>query len=346
MTAPATDLDLLLVAISAIPTPWKKWPGGYPDRLDLALVDAVMSIRFRYGRERRDGTWTGARGAVLRYQRHSEHVAPSERMRHLTWLIGLVREFRAADWRRGLNTEFQDALRWVLQQLTGTLQQHTELGRCMRRADMLNDALPAPDIFSDLHPGRARGRPHPSDESHTVTLEQNPLVREKPPTSEYHHRSARYASEISRPVSQVRSERMRHLATQDPVALETVLNRQKVHAGKTKALAIVEAAENFRSAGITVPEHINPHDDDHRKLYCDVTGLGPVTWEYLTMLLSHDGVKADSWITEFVGRAIGRRVSAEDAGRLVKEAAQKLGVDEKTLDHAIWSHASTTGLKI
>ena len=50
MTAPPTDLDLLLVAIAAIPTPWKKWPGGYPDRLDLALVDAVMSIRFHTAR--------------------------------------------------------------------------------------------------------------------------------------------------------------------------------------------------------------------------------------------------------------------------------------------------------
>ena len=216
-TPPPTDLDMLLVAIAAIPTPWKKWPGGYPDRLDLALVDAVMSIRFRYGRERRDGTWTGARGAVLRYEKYSEHVA--------------------------------------------------------------------------------------------------------------------------------RSEKMHYLATQDPVALEKVLNRQKVHGGKSKALAIVEAAENFRSTGITEPGHLKPDDDDHRKLYTGVTGLGPVTWEYLTMLLSHDGVKADSWITEFVGRAIGRRVLSEGAGGLVKEAAQKLGVDETTVDHAIWSYASTTGLK-
>ncbi|WP_035739582.1 hypothetical protein [Arthrobacter sp. TB 26] len=82
MSEPATDLGLLLVAIAAIPTPWKKWPGGY-DRMDLALVDAVMSIRFRYGKERNDGSWTGARGAVLRYEKHSEHITNSERMRSL-----------------------------------------------------------------------------------------------------------------------------------------------------------------------------------------------------------------------------------------------------------------------
>lgn len=216
MTAPASDLDRLLVAIAAIPTPWKKWPGGY-DRMDLALVDAVMSIRFRYGRERQDGSWTGARGAVLRYEEYSEHV----------------------------------------------------------------DA----------------------------------------------------------------TERMRHLADQHPAALEKVLNRQKVHAGKTKAFAIVEAANRFAAIGVTEPAHLRPDDAEHKERYTGVSGLGPVTWEYLTMLLSHDGVKADTWITEFVGRAIQRRVLSEFAGALVKEAAQKLGVGQKELDHAIWSYASTTGLK-
>lgn len=63
------------------------------------------------------------------------------------------------------------------------------------------------------------------------------------------------------------------------------------------------------------------------------------------MLLNHDGVKADTWITEFVGRAIGERVPSQRASGLVKEAAQKLDVDEKKLDHAIWSYASTTRLK-
>lgn len=216
MTASASDLDLLLGAIAAIPKPWKEWPGGY-QRMDSALVDAVMSIRFRYGRPRTDGTWTGARGAVLRYEKHSA-------------------------------------------------------------------CIPA-------------------------------------------------------------SERMRSLAEQDPVALEKILNRQKVHAGKTKAFAIVEVAKRFAAIGVTEPAHLKPNDPDHRTQYTGVSGLGHVTWEYFTMLLSHDGVKADTWITEFVGRAVGRRVRSEFAHARVKEAAKKLGVDEKELDHAIWSYASTTGLK-
>lgn len=215
MTARASDLDLLLVAIAAIPMPWKEWPGGY-ERMDLALVDAVMSIRFRYGRER-NGSWTGARGAVLRYEKHSEHITASKRMRHL--------------------------------------------------------------------------------------------------------------------------------ADQDPVSLEKILNRQKVHAGKTKAFAIVEAANRFAAIGVTERAHLRPEDAEHREQYTGVSGLGPVTWEYFTMLLGHDGVKADTWITEFVGRAVQRGVPSDDAGALVKEAAHKLGVDQKKLDHAIWSYASSTRLK-
>ena len=215
MSAVPADLDLLLVAIAAMPTPWKEWPGGYK-RMDSALVDAVMSIRFRYGRER-NGSWTGARGAVLRYEKHSEHVS-------------------------------------------------------------------AP-------------------------------------------------------------ERMHYLASQDPVALEKVLNHQKVHAGKTKAFAIVEAAQRFAAIGVTEPAHLRPDDADHRTQYTGVSGLGPVTWEYFTMLLSHDGVKADTWINEFTGRAVRRRVSSEYAGTLVKDAALKLGVSQTRLDHAIWSFASTTKLK-
>jgi hypothetical protein len=176
-----------------------------------------MSIRFRYGRPRNDGSWTGARGAVLRYEKHTENVSPSERMQHL--------------------------------------------------------------------------------------------------------------------------------AGQDPVALEKILNRQKVHAGKTKAFAIVEAAKRFAAIGVTEPAHLMPDDADHRTQYTGVSGLGPVTWEYFTMLLSHDGVKADTWITEFVGRAVGKHVHSEFAGALVKEAAKRLDKASKELDHAIWSYASTTGLK-
>ncbi|WP_302646256.1 hypothetical protein [Arthrobacter sp. 24S4-2] len=38
-------------------------------------------------------------------------------------------------------------------------------------------------------------------------------------------------------------------------------------------------------------------------------------------------------------------MSSAFAGAMVKEAAEKLGEEQKELDHAIWSFASTTRLK-
>lgn len=186
--------------------------------MDLALVDAVMSIRFRYGKERKDGSWTGARGAVLRYEKYAAETG--------------------------------------VQGIAG-------------------------------------------------------------------------------------------LAAQDPVALEKVLNRQTVHAGKTKAYAIVEVAKRFTDPGIGIakPTDLEPNNPNHRNLYTGVKGLGPVTWEYFTMLLGHPGVKSDTWIGRFVAEAIGREVSAERAGELVKAAAKELGVDETALDYATWSYTRTAQSK-
>ncbi|WP_298746339.1 hypothetical protein [uncultured Serinicoccus sp.] len=47
-----------------LPRPWTEWPGGWPDEVEAALLDAVLSIRARYGRED-----TGVRGAIERYRR-------------------------------------------------------------------------------------------------------------------------------------------------------------------------------------------------------------------------------------------------------------------------------------
>lgn len=46
-----------------LPQPWTQWPGGYPHEVEAALLDAVLSIRARYG-----SASTGVRGAVARYR--------------------------------------------------------------------------------------------------------------------------------------------------------------------------------------------------------------------------------------------------------------------------------------
>jgi hypothetical protein len=58
------DLRSLLDGIdSRLPKPFPEWPGGYPDQIEAALIDAVLSIRARYGKAN-----TGVRAAVSRYK--------------------------------------------------------------------------------------------------------------------------------------------------------------------------------------------------------------------------------------------------------------------------------------
>lgn len=58
------DLKGLLAGIdSRLPKPFPEWPGGYPDQVEAALIDAVLSIRARYGKAD-----TGVRAAVSRYK--------------------------------------------------------------------------------------------------------------------------------------------------------------------------------------------------------------------------------------------------------------------------------------
>lgn len=59
-----TDVDVLHRAIEEkLPQPWTEWPGGYPDAIEIALLDAVLSIRASYGKGH-----NGVRGATKRYR--------------------------------------------------------------------------------------------------------------------------------------------------------------------------------------------------------------------------------------------------------------------------------------
>ncbi|QFG69243.1 hypothetical protein [Ornithinimicrobium pratense] len=56
------EVDKVVAAVEHIPKPWNKFPGGYPDQIEAALIDAVFSIRSKYGSET-----TGVRAVVRRY---------------------------------------------------------------------------------------------------------------------------------------------------------------------------------------------------------------------------------------------------------------------------------------
>lgn len=58
------DVDRVVsYARTVLPDNWTAWPGGWPDEVEAALLDAVLSIRARYG-----GPETGVRGAVARWR--------------------------------------------------------------------------------------------------------------------------------------------------------------------------------------------------------------------------------------------------------------------------------------
>ncbi|WP_458116560.1 hypothetical protein [Arthrobacter sp. D2-10] len=119
--------------------------------------------------------------------------------------------------------------------------------------------------------------------------------------------------------------------------LQIVLNNQRI-SGRTKASAIAEAAHNLVHVGVRHADQLDPKDSIHKRAYTSVHGLGHVTWEYFGMLLGKPGVKADTWIQRFVGRALGRKTGAEETRRVVIAASEKLKVNPIELDHAIWAY--------
>ncbi len=104
------------------------------------------------------------------------------------------------------------------------------------------------------------------------------------------------------------------LAGLAPEDLAQVLETRQRTGGVLKAEAIVAAAQRLTGVGVTRAADLAP-TSQQRAAYSSVRGLGPVTWAYLLMLVGQPGVE-----------------------RLVREAADRLGVPSSQLDHAIWRY--------
>lgn len=117
------------------------------------------------------------------------------------------------------------------------------------------------------------------------------------------------------------------------------LDNHQTTGGVSKAAAIVQAAHRLADAGVLMAGDLDPSSAEHRRAWCGTRGLGPVTWNYLTMLLGHADVKADIWVVRYVGAALGRSVTADEARELVSGVAQQLHRSPTHLDHAIWLFA-------
>lgn len=131
------------------------------------------------------------------------------------------------------------------------------------------------------------------------------------------------------------AELARH--AEKPASLAAILdNRQQLSGGLTKAAGAALAARALLDAGVRRADDVTGAATE-RRAWGSVKGLSEVTWSYVLMLLGTPGVKADVMVRRFVGEAIGRQPSAEEAKDLVVVAATELDVNATDLDHAIWS---------
>lgn len=113
------------------------------------------------------------------------------------------------------------------------------------------------------------------------------------------------------------------------------LKAEAVHQAATalRGLGVVSADE-FRAAERTaLAEHA-------RDAWRTVPGQGSgISWRYLRMLVGLPDVKPDRMVVRFVASALGiseHALHRDLAARLVQEAAGRLKVDPRALDHAIW----------
>lgn len=72
--SPSTDVQRLIEHIDATLSPERPaWPGGYPDQIELALIDAVLSIRAQYG-----SATSGVRRCVRAYAASRQSSTPDD----------------------------------------------------------------------------------------------------------------------------------------------------------------------------------------------------------------------------------------------------------------------------
>lgn len=128
-----------------------------------------------------------------------------------------------------------------------------------------------------------------------------------------------------------------------PHVLEELLgNRQRVAGNSTtKAEAAAKAAAALTEVGVVRSEDLADADEDsHRylaqaKAFTSITGVGYKTWRSLVYLAGGRDSE-DSLLVQFVSNAIGEQVDECGMLELMHCAAEELGTDSPTLQHALW----------
>lgn len=100
--------------------------------------------------------------------------------------------------------------------------------------------------------------------------------------------------------------------------------------------------------GVTTAEHLRETANRYeaKRAWLSAKGLGPLSWSYLLMNAGVDSeTKPDTMIVRYLSRVLGveHTLSADRAGRLLKDAAAAMDVEVRHLDRAIWLHESPHG---
>ena len=110
-----------------------------------------------------------------------------------------------------------------------------------------------------------------------------------------------------------------------------------------KTKVIHGAAELLATASVHNREQLeaaleNPTRHDALKRgWRDLPGQrSGLTWRFFLMNTGMPGIKADRMITRWTSRALGRSTTPQEAERILIDAAKRLGVDTRRLDHAVW----------
>lgn len=117
-----------------------------------------------------------------------------------------------------------------------------------------------------------------------------------------------------------------------------------------KSAAVLEAAEALTEGravggGVDTAQDVTAANSKQvAATLTTVPGIGRVTADYFLMLLGYPGVKADTMIRRYLGRALGgKAASVDDAVVTVTSAARKLRCDVVHLEHSIWAFESARG---
>jgi hypothetical protein len=130
-----------------------------------------------------------------------------------------------------------------------------------------------------------------------------------------------------------------------------VENRQRTSSrnGILKAEAVLLAGRVLVSLGLERPADVLAANDDQldalRGNWTQIRGQGSgISLDYFLMLNGFAGVKGDRMIRRFVAEALGLSnelsVDSARAVGLVRDAARRIGVDDRRLDFAIWEYES------